>query len=107
MFEKYFAKIIGSKYAVMTNSGSSANLISMSCLRNPLSPDRIPYGSEVIIPAVCWSTTLWPILQNNLKPVFVDVELNTFNIDLESLKKKITKKLRQLLLFMFLVVQQI
>ena len=98
MFEKYFAKIIGSKYAVMTNSGSSANLISMSCLRNPLSPDRIPYGSEVIIPAVCWSTTLWPILQNNLKPVFVDVELNTFNIDLESLKKKITKKTKAIII---------
>lgn len=98
MFEKYFAKIIGSKYAVMTNSGSSANLISMSCLRNPLSPNRIPYGSEVIIPAVCWSTTLWPILQNNLKPVFVDVELNTFNIDLESLKKKITKKTKAIII---------
>ena len=98
MFEKYFAKIIGSKYAVMTNSGSSANLISMSCLRNPLSPNRIPYGSEVIIPAVCWSTTLWPILQNNLKPVFVDVELNTFNIDLESLKKKIKKKTKAIII---------
>ncbi len=97
-FEKYFAKNLGSKYAVMTNSGSSANLLATSVLRNPLSIKKLKPGAEVIIPAVCWSTSLWPILQNNLKPVFVDVELDTFNIDLDKLKKKITKKTKAIIL---------
>ena len=87
-FEKFFAKKMGAKYAVMTNSGSSANLLAISCLTNPLSKNKIQASSEVIIPAICWSTSLWPIIQNNLKPVFVDVELGTFNIDIESIEKK-------------------
>ena len=45
-------------------------------------------GDEVLIPAVCWSSSLWPIVQNNLKPIFVDVELDTFNISIKDLKKK-------------------
>ena len=91
-FEKYFAKKMGSKYAVMTNSGSSANLLAISCLTNPLSKNKLTNGDEVIIPAVCWSTSLWPLIQNNLKPVFADVELDTFNLDLDKIEKKITKK---------------
>ena len=97
-FEKFFAKKMGAKYAVMTNSGSSANLLAMSCLTNPLSKNKIQASSEVIIPAICWSTSLWPIIQNNLKPVFVDVELGTFNIDIESIEKKITKKTKAIML---------
>ena len=97
-FEKFFAKKMGSKYAVMTNSGSSANLLAISCLTNPLSKNKIQASSEVIIPAICWSTSLWPIIQNNLKPVFVDVELGTFNIDIESIEKKITKKTKAIML---------
>ncbi len=97
-FEKYFAKKLGVNYAVMTNSGSSANLLATSVLRNPLSIKKLKPGAEVIIPAVCWSTSLWPILQNNLKPVFVDVELDTFNIDLDKLEKKITKKTKAIIL---------
>ena len=91
-FEKNFAKKIGSKYALMTNSGSSANLLAVSLLLNLLTKKRLKKGDEVIIPAVCWSTSLWPIVQNNLKPVFVDVEPHTMNIDIEDLKKKINKK---------------
>ena len=87
-FEKTFARKNGSKYAVMTNSGSSANLLALSALINPLNKKKIKERSEVIIPAICWSTSLWPILQNNLKPVFVDVDINTFNISLADLKKK-------------------
>ena len=86
-FEKNFAKKIGSKYALMTNSGSSANLLAVSLLLNLLTKKRLKKGDEVIIPAVCWSTSLWPIVQNNLKPVFVDVEPHTMNIDIEDLKK--------------------
>ena len=97
-FEKYFAKKMGSKYAVMTNSGSSANLLAISCLTNPLSKNKLTNGDEVIIPAVCWSTSLWPLIQNNLKPVFADVELDTFNLDLDKIEKKITKKTKAIML---------
>ena len=97
-FEKYFAKKIGSKYALMTNSGSSANLLAVSALTNPLNKNKITAGSEVIIPAVCWSTSLWPILQNNLKPIFVDIEASTFNIDINKIEKKITKKTKAIML---------
>ena len=97
-FEKYFAKKMGSKFAVMTNSGSSANLLAFSCITNPLNNKNYNSGDEVIIPAVCWSTSLWPIYQNNLNPVFVDVELDTFNIDVDEIEKKITKKTKAILI---------
>ena len=91
-FEKKFSKKIGCKYALMTNSGSSANLLAISALVNPLFKNKLKNGDEVLIPALCWSTSLWPIVQNNLKPVFVDVELDTLNISINDLKKKITSK---------------
>ena len=91
-FEKQFAKKLGCKYALMTNSGSSANLLAVSAIINPLFKNKLKLGDEVLIPAVCWSTSLWPIIQNNLKPVFVDVELDTFNVSIKDLKKKITSK---------------
>ncbi len=97
-FEKYFAKKVGAKYALMTNSGSSANLLAISSLINPLTNKKIPRGSEIIVPAVCWSTTLWPLVQNNFTPVFVDVEMDTFNIDLSKLEKKITKKTKAIMI---------
>ena len=96
-FEKQFAKKIGCKYALMTNSGSSANLLAISSIVNPLFKKKLKAKDEVIIPAVCWSTSLWPIVQNNLKPVFVDVELDTFNMSIESLKKKITSRTRAIM----------
>ena len=55
-------------------------------------------GSECIIPGVCWSTTLWPILQSGLKPVFVDVDINNFCIDYSSIIKKVTKKTKVIIL---------
>ena len=96
-FEKQFAKKIGCKYALMTNSGSSANLLAISSIVNPLFKKKLKKRDEVIIPAVCWSTSLWPIVQNNLKPVFVDVELDTFNMSIESLKKKITSRTKAIM----------
>jgi len=96
-FEKRFAKKIGCKYALMTNSGSSANLLAFSTIINPLFKNKLKAGDEVLIPAVCWSTSLWPIIQNNLKPVFVDVELDTFNISIKDLKKKITSKTKAIM----------
>jgi len=97
-FEKNFAKVVGAKYSLMTNSGSSANLLALSAITNPIFKKKLNPGDEVLIPAVCWSTSLWPIIQNQLKPVFVDVELDTFNICLNDLKKKISKKTKAILI---------
>lgn len=91
-FEKKFASYIGTKYALMVNSGSSANLLALFALVNPKFKGKLKPNDEVLIPAICWSTSLWPIIQAGLKPKFVDVDLDTFNIDLNDLKKKISKK---------------
>jgi len=96
-FEKQFAKKIGSKYALMVNSGSSANLLAVFALINPMSKSRIKKGDECLIPALCWSTSLWPIVQAGLKPKFVDVDPNNLNISINDLKKKITSKTKLLM----------
>jgi CDP-6-deoxy-D-xylo-4-hexulose-3-dehydrase len=94
-FEKDFAKYIGSKYAVMVNSGSSANLLMVAALfytknaRLKLSP-----GDEVIVPAVSWSTTYYPLYQYGLMIKFVDIDLNTLNYDLEQLSQAISPNTR-------------
>jgi len=77
-FEKQFSKFFGSKYAVMTNSGSSANLIALAALA--LNPKYKNKGN-IIVPAVSWSTTYFPVHQWGYKLRFVDVDPNTFNID--------------------------
>src|SRR5256712_5389701 len=79
-FEEAFADYLGSKHAVMVNSGSSANLLALSVLTNPLLKDRIRPGTEVITPAVTWVTTVYPIVNVGCKPVLVDVDLETFNV---------------------------
>ncbi len=91
-FEKYFAKRLGVKHALMVNSGSSANLLATFAAGNLLRKNKFKIGDEAILPVLCWSTSLWPLVQAGLKPVFVDVDPKTLNIDLEKLKKKITKK---------------
>ena len=91
-FEKQFAKYIGSKHALMVNSGSSANLLAMFAVINPLNNYKIKKDDECLLPALCWSTSLWPIVQAGLKPIFVDVEPETLNISIKDLKKKISKK---------------
>lgn len=90
-FEKLFAKYIGTKYAVMVNSGSSANLIALSVLTNP-KLSKISKNSEIITPAVTWATTVYPMINVGLKPVFVDVDLETYCIDVEKIKSSISKK---------------
>ena len=94
-FESQFAKYVGAKYAVMVNSGSSANLLSVFASKFA---GKFKLGDEVIIPAICWSTSLWPIVQAGLKPVFVDVDLNTFNATAEEIESKITKKTKLIML---------
>ena len=96
-FEKFFSKKINSKFSVMTNSGSSANLLSVATACNPMRKNFLKPNDEVLIPAVCWSTSLWPLIQYNLKPVFVDVDLDTLNMNIEDLRKKINKKTKAIM----------
>ena len=87
-FEKEFAEKFGVKYAVMSNSGSSANLLAIAAL---VYSKKLKAGDEVIVPAVSWSTTFFPLAQYNLKLKFVDIDRETLNIDIEELKKAITE----------------
>ena len=97
-FQNSFKKKIKVNNALMVNSGSSANLLALQCLINPYRKKRLKKGDEILIPSLCWSTSLWPIIQSGLKPKFVDIEKNTLNIDLKDLKSKITKKTKGILI---------
>jgi CDP-6-deoxy-D-xylo-4-hexulose-3-dehydrase len=86
-FETSFAKYIGTKFAVMVNSGSSANLLAanaLSVIDKPSFPKNI-----VIVPSVSWSTTYFPWIQNGFRLKFVDINVNTYNLDLEKLSESI------------------
>ena len=96
-FENSFGRYIGSKYPVMVNSGSSANLLALSILTNPKFSKRIEAGSEVLTPAVTWATTLFPIVNVNLVPSIIDVSLEDFNLDVDKLRKSITKKTKAIM----------
>jgi len=88
-FEQDFARFINRKYCVMTSSGSAANLIATAALfytKNPI----LKRGDEVIVPAVSWSTTYFPLQQYGLRLKFVDIDLDTLNYDLEALESAIT-----------------
>ncbi|EFN2817738.1 aminotransferase class I/II-fold pyridoxal phosphate-dependent enzyme, partial [Campylobacter coli] len=87
-FEKDFATFVSSKYAVMTSSGSTANLIAIAALFYTKNP-KLRRGDEVIVPAVSWSTTYYPLYQYGLKLKFVDIDLETLNYNLEALKNAI------------------
>lgn len=92
-FEKEFANFLGVKYCLLTNSGSSANLLAISALTSPMLGKRqLRPGDEIITTACGFPTTLNPIVQNNLIPVFIDVDLGTYNIQAEKLEKAISKK---------------
>lgn len=92
-FEEEFSKFLGVKYCLLTNSGSSANLLAVSALTSPkLREKRLKSGDEVITTACGFPTTLNPILQNNLIPVFVDIDLGTYNIQVEKIEKAVSKK---------------
>lgn len=95
-FEKDFCKFTGSKYAVMVSSGSTANLIATAALFYTKNP-KLKRGDEVIIPAVSWSTTYYPLHQYGLKLKFVDIDLETLNYDLEALDSAITDKTKMIM----------
>lgn len=90
-FEAKIGALFGKPYATMVNSGSSANLLAIEAL-------NLPSGSEVITPALTFSTTLAPILQKGLTPVFVDVARGTYVIDVSAVEKAITKRTRALMI---------
>jgi CDP-6-deoxy-D-xylo-4-hexulose-3-dehydrase len=92
-FEYEFGKYIGNKYALMTNSGSSANLLAAFTLTNPKKKFFLKRGDYFAIPAVCWPTSLWPFVQSGLKPIFIDVNINNFSLDEKKLDKNLLKKI--------------
>jgi CDP-6-deoxy-D-xylo-4-hexulose-3-dehydrase len=96
-FEAQFARYVGTKHAIMVNSGSSANLLATFALANPLCPTpgglrRIEPGSEVIVPALTWSTTVWPFVQAGAVPVFVDCDPHTLQMQPDAIAAAITPK---------------
>jgi CDP-4-dehydro-6-deoxyglucose reductase, E1 len=94
-FEKQFAQYFGMNHAVMVNSGSSANLIAVAALF--YKKDRpLQRGDEVIVPAISWSTTYHPLQQYGLKLRFVDVDVNTLNIDVSQLEAALTPRTRMI-----------
>ena len=97
-FEIEFAKKLGVKYALMVNSGSSANLLATFAAGNPLRKNRFKLGDEVLIPVLCWSTSLWPLVQFGLKPVFVDVDVETLNVNINDLINKISNRTKAIML---------
>ena len=97
-FEEQYASVLGHKYSVMNNSGSSANLLAISALANSLTEEPLKPGDEVIVPSLAWSTTVWPLIQHGLVPILVDADPQTFNLDLNKLEDAITDKTKAIML---------
>ncbi len=97
-FEEQYAREFGHKYGVMNNSGSSANLLAIAAIANPMTRNNLVAGDEVIVPSLSWSTTVWPLIQSGLIPVFVDCDAQTFNFDLNKLEAAINSKTKAIML---------
>tara|TARA_Y100001949_G_scaffold175712_1_gene186290 strand:+ start:1211 stop:2533 length:1323 start_codon:yes stop_codon:yes gene_type:complete len=97
-FEHDFARFCGIRYAMLVNSGSSANLAALSCLTSPkLGERQLRPGDEVITLATGFPTTVNPIVQNQLVPVFVDVDLSTYNLDVTQLEAAYSERTRAIM----------
>lgn len=97
-FERDFARYVGSRHCVMVNSGSSANLLMVAALFYTKNPNlKLQRGDEVIVPAVSWSTTYYPLYQYGLKIKFVDIDLHTLNYDLDQLEQAVTDRTRAIM----------
>ena len=94
-FEKQFAEFFGAKYAIMSNSGSSANLLAVAGMIYSKGIDLNP-GDEVLVPAVSWSTTYFPVSQYGLSMRFVDIDEETLNIDINAIEDAITDKTKMI-----------
>lgn len=96
-FENSFSKKFSYKKSISCNSGSSANLLAISTIINLNFKNRIKPGDEVIVSALSWSTTIWPIIQCGLIPVIVDININTLNIDENLIEKAISRKTKAIM----------
>lgn len=96
-FEETFAAYVGTRHAVMVNSGSSANLLALAVLASPSLTGALREGDEVIVPAVTWPTTVTPILQHGCVPVLVDVDLETLNLRPEHLHEALSSRTRAIM----------
>ena len=98
-FEREFARVFGVRHAILVNSGSSANLVALSCLTSSALGDRqLRPGDEVITVATGFPTTVNPIIQNQLVPVFLDVAIPTYDIDVSQLEAAISGRTRAIML---------
>ncbi|MBF0454393.1 MAG: lipopolysaccharide biosynthesis protein RfbH [Magnetococcales bacterium] len=98
-FEKRLAAYLGVKHLLTTNSGSSANLLAFTALTSPTLGERaLKPGDEVITVAACFPTTVNPILNNGMVPVFVDIELPSYNIDVSRLKAALSPRTRAIMI---------
>lgn len=98
-FEKEFARIMGIRHAILVNSGSSANLVALTTLTSHTLGERaLKPGDEVITVAAGFPTTVNPIIQNNLVPVFIDVHVPTYNVNIEQLETALSEKTRAIML---------
>lgn len=97
-YEMKFAAAFGSKHAVMVNSGSSANLLMIAALRyTSNSKLKLNIGDEIIVPAVSWPTTYYPLYQYGLHLKFVDVDLETLNYDISALQRAVSENTRAIM----------
>jgi CDP-4-dehydro-6-deoxyglucose reductase, E1 len=98
-FERDFAKFWGVRHAILVNSGSSANLVALSCLTSPkLGERQLRPGDEVITVAAGFPTTVNPIIQNRLVPVFLDVDVPTYNVNVAQLEEALSPKTRAIMI---------
>lgn len=97
-FERQFVDQFGWQHGVMSNSGSSANLLAIAALANPVTVDGLRPGDEVVVPALAWSTTVWPLVQHNLTPVIVDIDPATLNIDPDEIEHAIGPRTRAVMI---------
>lgn len=98
-FEREFARVFGLRHAMLVNSGSSANLVALSCLTSPsLGDDQLRPGDEVITAAAGFPTTVNPIIQSRLVPVFVDVMIPTYGVDVDQLESVVSDRTRAVML---------
>jgi len=93
-FERAYCAQFEFSHGVSCNSGSSANLLMLAALTNPMTKDRLNPGDEVIVPALSWSTSVWPIVQCRLVPVFVDSDPDTLNISPSRIQEAIGPRTR-------------
>ena len=96
-FEQEWSQWMGVPFSLMVNSGSSANLLAFSALAFGGTDKHLKPGDEVIVPAITWSTSVFPIVQNGCVPVFVDVDLETMTLSVEGIKQALSPRTRAII----------